>query len=41
MTSWVKAIQAARANIKEKTKSKLPTVKNMFWHLKIMNEAVL
>jgi len=38
MTNWVKAIQAARANSKEKTKSKLPTVKNLYWHFKILAE---
>ena len=40
MTKWVKAIQAARANRKEKTKSKLPTVKNIYWHLKLMADGV-
>jgi len=38
MTKWVKAIQSSRANIKEKTKSKLPSVKNIYWLLKVMNE---
>ncbi len=41
MTNWVKAIQAARANVKEKTKSKLPSVKNMYWHFKMLTELVL
>lgn len=40
MTKWVKAIQAARANLKEKSKSRLATVKNMYWHFKIFNEQV-
>ena len=40
MTKWVRAIQGARANIKEKAKSKLPSVKNIYWLLKAMADEV-
>ena len=38
MTTWVKAVQTARANAKEKTKSRLPIVKNLFWVFRIFAE---
>lgn len=37
-TTWVKAIQASRAVIKEQAKSKLPVVKNLYWHRRILDE---
>ena len=40
MTTWVKAIQASRAVIKEQAKSKLPVVKNLYWHRRILEEQV-
>jgi len=38
MTTWVKAVQTGRVNAKEKTKSRLPIVKNLFWVFRIFAE---
>jgi hypothetical protein len=37
---WIAAIQASRANVKEQARSRLPTVKNLYWILKLKEQPV-
>jgi len=40
MDRWVRAIQNSRDTAKEKLKSKLPKIKNIFWILQTMSRNV-
>lgn len=40
MEKWIRGIQGSRAQVKERAKSKLDTVRNLYWVLKTLEDHV-